>query len=458
MHFRSILDLSKDIKSKKLSPVELTRYMLERIEVKDPDIRSFLAVTADRAAEQALKAEREIMSGLWRGPLHGIPLAIKDIIYTSFANTTAGTGIHKDFRPSFNATVVDRLENHGAVTLGKLATTEQAFSEHHPLVPIPLNPWNPGYFVGASSSGSGAATAAGLAFGTLGSDTGGSIRLPCAANGITGLKPTWGRVSRHGAFALADSLDHIGPMTRSAADAAIMMNAMAGQDPKDPTCLREPVPDYLAECFKGIQGLRVGMPWDYATTGVDAEVVQTWKAAAEVLELLGAELRSITFPDWEEAVGYWPTLCAAETAWAHRDFHPSRKSEYGTVLSEFIEKGQRTSAVELAGANISRLEFNGRYRALFDEVDVFLIPVFPTKVLNQSAWEENAGKDFSSYIRYAIPADLTGCPTITFPAGFDTNGMPVAMQLCGPSLSEGDLFRVAAAYQRVTNWHTRHPE
>lgn len=457
MHYQSILDISSDLRAKKISPVELTSYMLERIDTLDSSIGSYLCVTAERALEQAQQAEREIMAGLSRGHLHGIPLAIKDIIFTSFANTTAGTRIHRDFRPTYSATVVDRLENYGAITLGKLATTEQAYAEHHPSLRTPKNPWKPGYFVGASSSGSGAATAAGMAFGTLGSDTGGSIRLPCAANGITGVKPTYGRVSRYGAFALADSLDHIGPMTRSAADAAIMLKVMAGQDVKDPTSLRNPVPDYLAECSKGIQGLRIGLPWTYATHDVDSEVIQVWKNTAKTLQLLGAELRDIEHPDWKEAVGYWPTLCSAETAFAHRESHPARRFEYGSALSSFIEKGQSLGGSELAGAYISRLEFVGRMNALFDDVDLFLIPVFPTKVLQQSDWENNAGQDFSSYIRFAVPADLTGNPTITFPAGFDSNGMPVGMQLCGRNLSEPLLFQAACAFQQVTDWHIRRP-
>jgi amidase len=457
MHFRTILDISEDIKSKRLSPVEVTEHMLERIETNDSVIRSYLTVTSERAIKQAKRAEKEIMSGLWRGPLHGISLGIKDIIHTDFAKTTAGTSIHRNFQPTCSATVVERLENHGAISLGKLATTEQAFSEHHPSVPIPRNPWNPGYFVGASSSGSGAATAAGLAFGTLGSDTGGSIRLPCAANGITGLKPTWGRVSRHGAFALADSLDHIGPMARSAADVAIMLGAMAGHDPRDPTSLKSPVPDYLSECSKGIQGLRVGMPWAYATDDVDPEVVDAWQNTADIFQLLGAELKPTEHPEWADAVSHWPALCSAETAWAHRNHHPAQKEHYGPALSGFIEHGQNLNPVQLAGANISRLEFKGRMNAFFESMDVFLIPVFPTKVLKQSDWEAMADGDFSSYVRYAIPADLTGNPTITFPAGFDSNGLPIAMQLCGPHLSEAMLLRAAAAFQRVTDWHTRHP-
>lgn len=457
MHFESIYQLAQAIKSKQVSPVEVTQAMLKRIESVDSHSQAYLTVTAQRALAQARQCEKEIASGLWRGWLHGIPLALKDIIYTDFAKTTAGTAIHREFQPDYSATVVERLETAGAVTMGKLTTTEQAFSDHHPSVPVPRNPWGDGFFCGCSSSGSGVAAANGLAFGTLGSDTGGSIRIPSAANGVTGLKPTWGRVSRHGVFALGDTLDHIGPMTRSAVDAAIMMNAIAGFDPKDVTSLRGGVPDYVAAAMRGIQGLRIGLPYGYATDGVDAEVVSAWERAAQVLTSLGALTRAIEHPHWEKAVACWPTLCAAETAWAHRDHHPSQKDSYGAVLSSFIELGQSLTAVELAGANIERLEFRGRMQAVFDEVDLFLIPVFPTKTLRQAEWESMAGEDFSSYLRYTIPADLTSWPTITIPAGFDSNGMPIGLQLCGPAMSEDVLCQAAAAFQRVTDWHLRRP-
>lgn len=457
MHFDSIFNLAHAIRSKELSPVEVTQAMLARIDEVDAHTNAYVSVTPERALQQAKKSEEEIMAGQWRGMLHGVPIAFKDIINTDFAKTTAGTEIHRDYQPSFSATVVERLEAQGAITLGKLTTTEQAFSDHHPFVPIPRNTWGKGFFCGCSSSGSGVASANGLAFGTLGSDTGGSIRIPSAANGVTGLKPTWGRVSRYGVFALADSLDHIGPMTRSAVDAAIMLGAIAGHDPKDATSLHAAVPDYLTESMRGIQGVRIGMPYGYATDGVDPEVVAAWERAAATLRSLGARTKQMAHPGWEKAVAAWPALCSAETAFAHREHHPSQKSKYGVVLSGFIEQGQALSAVDLAAANIERLEFTGRMRSVFDDVDLYLTPVFPTKTLRQVEWQSMAGQDFSNYLRFTIPADLTGWPTITFPGGFDSNGMPIGLQLWGPYLSEEVLCRVAAAFQRVTDWHLRRP-
>lgn len=230
-HYATMMETAAAIRSRKISPTELTEALLQRIGKIDPALRSFATVTADVAREQARWAEAELTHGVDRGPLHGIPIAVKDIINTAGIVTAAGMPLHADHRPSFDATVVERLRDAGAVLLGKLQLTEGAFISHHPAIAPPPNPWNAEYYAGASSSGSGVATAAGLCFAALGSDTGGSIRFPSAANGITGLKPTWGRVSRHGVFALAASLDHIGPMARSAADAGYMLRVIAGRDP-----------------------------------------------------------------------------------------------------------------------------------------------------------------------------------------------------------------------------------
>lgn len=456
MHFQSIAEISEKIRTRALSPVEVTEHMLARIEADDAASRSYVTVTADYALEKAKAAEAELDKGLWRGPLHGVPIALKDIIFTDFAITTGGTQIHKDFVPPFSATVTRKLEMAGAITLGKLKTTEQAFADHHPSVEAPVNPWSSEHFSGVSSSGSGVATAVGLAYGTLGSDTGGSIRLPSACNGITGLKPTWGRVSRHGVFVLGDTFDHIGPMTRSAVDAAIMLSAIAGQDPNDPTALQAPVPDYLGQCNLPISGLRIGVPTAFATDDTDPEVAATWNATAKMLADLGAVLCPVDFPAWTDAVNSWMPLCSGETAWAHRETYPSRKDEYGQVLSDFIALGQSLTAKDIAGENLHREAFKGRMAALFGGIDLLLVPVFPTTVPTTKQWRE-VGLGFTKFLRYTIPADLWGNPTITFPAGFDKRGLPIAMQLYGPHLSEGVLCRAAAAFQRVTDWHLRHP-
>src|SRR5277367_6507604 len=246
LHYLELTEIARRLHAREISPVEATTAQLARIERLDGQLKSYAHMMAEAALVQARTAEAEIMRGEIRGPLHGVPIAVKDLCWTRGVPTAAGMSIYKDFRPTEDATVVRKLNAAGAVILGKLQLTEGAYADHHPGIAPPVNPWNAAHWSGASSSGSGVATAAGLCYGSLGSDTGGSIRFPSAANGVTGLKPTWGRVSRHGVFELAASLDHIGPMARSVADAAAVLTAIAGPDPLDPTARHEPVPDYPA--------------------------------------------------------------------------------------------------------------------------------------------------------------------------------------------------------------------
>ncbi|HEX5139483.1 MAG TPA: amidase, partial [Dehalococcoidia bacterium] len=282
LHFKTIREVAALIESKQLSPVELTRTMLERIGALDGKLLSYATLMADSAMAQAREAEHEIAAGSYRGLLHGVPVAVKDLCYTTGVRTMGGTKVNADFIPHFDATVVTRLKAAGAVILGKLNLTEGAMGGYHPALKIPKNPWNVDSWSGASSSGSGVATAAGLCFGSLGSDTGGSIRFPASACGTVGLKPTYGRVSRYGVLALGQSLDHVGPLTRSAADAGIVLQAIAGQDPNDATSLPDPVPDMLDGIHQGVRGMRIGWNEAYATSGVDPEVVSAVRAALKV--------------------------------------------------------------------------------------------------------------------------------------------------------------------------------
>src|SRR3984957_5581500 len=270
LHFLDLTEMSRRIHSREISPVEATKGLLARIERLDGQLRSYAYVMAEAALLHARAAEAEILRGEIRGPLHGVPIAVKDLCWTQGVPTAAGTTIYKDFRPTEDATVVRKLYAAGAIILGKLQLTEGAWAEHHPQIPPPVNPWNAAHWSGASSSGSGVATAAGLCYGSLGSDTGGSIRFPCAANGVTGIKPTWGRVSRYGVFELAATLDHIGPMTRSAADAAAMLAAIAGPDVNDPTALQAAGPNYMADLGGGLRGVRVGVDAAWISAATDA--------------------------------------------------------------------------------------------------------------------------------------------------------------------------------------------
>lgn len=358
LHYATLLEAAAAIRSRRVSPVELTRAMLDRIAAIDPALHSYATVTPELALSQAKAAEAELVAGNHRGPLHGVPIAVKDLCYTAGTVTAVGMTIHADHVPSFDATVVTRLAAAGAVLLGKLQLTEGAFVFHHPSIEPPRNPWNPDYYAGASSSGSGVATAAGLCFGSLGSDTAGSIRFPSAANGITGLKPTWGRVSRHGIFPLAASLDHIGPMTRSAADCGAMLAAIAGLDPHDPTTLAAAVPDYLAGIDGGVRGARIGVDALYNEKGCDPAVVGALQEALKTFGELGATIKEIKLPDPDEVIASAATYCSVEIAIAHEETYPSRAAEYGS-LAKVIDAGRAVSAVELMKAHHQRLSFSG---------------------------------------------------------------------------------------------------
>ncbi|MBL8675170.1 MAG: amidase, partial [Rhodospirillales bacterium] len=259
LHYMDAVEIGRRIAAREVSSVEATRAQLARIEALAPRLKAYATLTADLALAQAARADAELSRGERRGPLHGVPIAVKDLCFTKGIPTAGGMAIHRDFRPGHDATVVTRLRDAGTVLLGKLQLTEGAFGQHHPSIDPPVNPWSAAHWTGVSSSGSGVATAAGLCFGSLGTDTGGSIRFPSTMNNVTGLKPTWGRVSRHGVFALGESLDHVGPMCRSAIDAAAMLGILAGADADDPTAVQDAVPDYLGAIDDGVRGLRIGI-------------------------------------------------------------------------------------------------------------------------------------------------------------------------------------------------------
>jgi amidase len=338
--------------------------------------------------------------------------------------------------------------------------TEGAFADHHPSIKPPVNPWHADHWSGASSSGSGVATAAGLCFGSIGTDTGGSIRFPSAANGVTGIKPTWGRVSVNGSFELAASLDHIGPMCRSALDAGAMLGIIAGADPHDPTALQEPVPDYLAGNDRDLCGVRIGIDAEYASTGVDAEMLGAFEHTHTVLADLGAVLRSVKFPDPSEAISDWGAQCSVETAAAHAATFPARRGEYGPSLGGFIAMGREVRALDLQQCWKRRRRFAGKMAALFETIDLLLIPAQPM-ASPTNARMALLGQDpdaLATLLKFSAPFNTTGSPTITFPAGFTRQGTPVAMQLVAGHLDEALLVRAGRAFQRETDWHRRRPQ
>ncbi|SDR45773.1 amidase [Rhizobiales bacterium GAS191] len=459
LHDLELTELAARIRGREVSPVAVTRAQLERIASLDGALGSYALVMADVAMAQAEAAETEIGAGRYRGPLHGVPVAVKDLCWTKGFPTAAGMAIYKDYRPDEDATVVRRLEEAGAVLLGKLQLTEGAYSDHHPSVTPPKNPWNAKYWPGISSSGPGTATAAGLCYGSLGSDTGGSIRWPSAANGVTGLKPSWGRVSRYGVFELAATLDHVGPMTRSAADAGAMLAAIAGSDPKDPTALLDPVPDYLAVVGQGVRGLRIGIDAGWNGDGVEATTLAVLSEAIEAFRTLGATIVDVQFPDVTQAVADWVPNCAVEAAVAHQATYPARKDEYGPVLAAVIETGRGLSGVAYQKILLRRLDLRGRVAALFGTIDLLLTPVHPFPPLTLATIRTLGEQPqlVSGLQRYTCPFDMTGNPTITLPGGFTEAGLPIAFQLVAANLDEATLIRAGAAFQGVTSWHRRHP-
>jgi amidase len=458
IHYLSLAELSRRIGARELSPVDATRHELERIEALDPRLHAYMTVTAERALERARTAETEIGRGAYRGPLHGVPLAVKDLCDTAGVRTTAGTRVMAERVPVRDATVVARLEQAGAVILGKLALTEGAYAEHHPDYPVPVNPWNAAAWSGVSSSGSAVATAAGLCFASLGSDTGGSIRFPSAMNGLVGIKPTYGRVSRHGVFPLAASLDHVGPLARTVADAAHVLGVIAGHDPADPTSLDASVPDYASEVGRSVAGIRIGIDAAFNASDVDGEVSTAVERAVDVLAGLGAEVRGMEMPAVDELVMRWSIVCGAEMLVAHESLYPARAADYGPSTRFFLEAARATPAEEYARTHVKRLELAGALAAVLREVDVVLCPGaawIPPAVF--SVLELEALRTFSSMMRFTAPFDFTGSPTVSVPCGSTTAGVPIGLQLVGRHLEEGLLVRVAAAYEDATDWHLRHP-
>ena len=463
LHYRSLGEVARLLKSREISPLELTRYMLERISAVDGRLKSFATVTADRALAAARRAEQEILSGQYRGPLHGMPIAVKDLCYTAGIRTMGGMAAYRDFVPEHDATVVHRLEEAGAVLLGKLNLTEGAMAGYHPDFDIPLNPWGEALWSGASSSGSGVATAAGLCFGSLGSDTGGSIRFPSMANGIVGLKPTYGRISRYGVLPLAESMDHVGPMTRRTADAAILLQAMAGSDENDPTSLQDALPDLLAGLDTGVGGLRIGYDPTDSTSGTAAGLVDAIDSALKALEDHGTSIVEVRMPTATEQLrDAWFAICAYEAHRAHAARFSANPDAFGPFFRDFLAIGASVTDEQYAGAGQLRAAFNQQFNSLMGSVDAVVCPsgglTFPVEQSTLYGNREAIEPLFAAVqMQFTIPADFAGTPTLTVPCGMSTDGRPYALQFMGPRFSEPVLCRLGHAYEGVTRWHLRHP-
>jgi len=452
--YTTIRELGARYRTRELSPVEVTQALLARIAKLDPALHAFVTLTADRALSDARAAETALARGDAR-PLLGIPIAHKDIYCTRGIRTTGGSALLADWVPDEDATCVRRWQEAGVVLMGKLITHEFAFGIQFPghRFPAARNPWNLDHVPGGSSSGSGAALAAGLVHGATGSDTGGSIRGPAAFCGIVGLKPTYGRSSRAGVLTLSWTLDHTGPMARTVEDCAYLMQPFAGHDPADPASSRAPVGDYVAALGRDVRGLKIGVPRNYFFDGVDAEIVQAFEEAMATLKRLGAEVRDVRIPTMDAAHSFLLILLAEAYAYHERDLreHPEL---YGEVLRERMMAGALVTAAEYTQAQRIRAQICAETAGVLREVDVLatpttLKPATPFAVAHDPELgfpKSNMG-----------PFNITGLPTLALPCGFSPTGLPLSLQLAGRPFEEEMVLRVGHAYEQATPWHTRRP-
>jgi amidase len=462
LHYESVAHVGQLISERKLQSSDLTRQMLDRIAAVDGRLQSYVTVMTDRALASARRLDAEIEAGRYRGPLHGVPIAVKDLCYTRGVRTMAGTKVFADFVPDFDATVVARLEAAGAVILGKLVLCEGAFGPYYPGLQVPVNPWDATRWSGVSSSGSGVATAAGLCFASVGTDTGGSIRYPSAVNGCVGLKPTYGRVSRYGVFALAPSMDHVGPMARTVEDAAILFETMAGADPQDPTSLPDPVPAARAELARGVAGLRIGFDRRYATDNVDTDVAEAMDEVLATLTRLGATVVPVVMPDVSQVPNAWFDLCYAEALAVHASTFPSRAGDYGPGMRAVLESGQRLTPAKFAAATRVRTEVSASIHAMLNTVDCLVCPSMSNSARAKEAdpYDEDSAESWSALVRNDVhtqPFNFSGSPTLSVPCGFSADGLPLSVQFVGRRLDESVLCRIGHAYEQATPWHLKHP-
>lgn len=452
----SIREAGELVRRKVVSPVELARACLQRIERLNPALNAFITVTAEQAMAQAREAEAEVRRGRWRGLLHGIPIGLKDNIDTEAVRTTLASAVFKDRVPTVDAEVVRRLKAAGAVLLGKQNLHEVAFGTTAAVSHFgPVhNPWQPEWIAGGSSGGSAAAVAAGLCFGAVGTDAGGSIRVPSAYCGIVGLKPTYGLVSmRGGGEAGWWSMHHLGPMCRSVADAAILLSAIAGYDPGDTASVDAPIPDYTAALRAKVSALRLGIPRAVFFDTLDPEIEAAISKALGVLRRLTAGLREVTLQPISDMIA--PNIVLAENYAFHMPYFAKTPQLYHAAISRNLRQG---SEVTTAAYIQSRRELDKARRAIgavFSHVDLL---VTPTTAVPPPTIEEAVRLGIElELIRNTAPFNIYGLPTISIPCGFTRSGLPIGMQISGPRFGEAKVLALAHAYEQATDWHTRRP-
>lgn len=463
----SIAQIAAQIRKAEISPVELIEATLEAIDRCEPQLNAFITLFREESLKRARGAEAAIRDGKDLGPLHGLPIALKDIIYVEGTQSTAGSNFFSEESPQFDAALVSKLRDAGAIIIGKTNLHEFAFgvTTENPHFGATANPWDTSRVPGGSSGGSAAAAVAGCCVGALGSDTGGSIRIPAAVCGHVGLKPTFGRISVHGVLPLAQSLDTVGPMCRYVHDVALMMNVLAGYDSRDVHSANCPVPDYTEGLDQPIRGCKAGMPKQHFFDNVDPEVERTVHEAIKVLEELGVDIIELDLPSAEVGHEVTLTLLTAEAGQFHQQRLAAHREDYGVDVRELLEDGLALSAAEYINAirvrEIVRREFVGA----FEKVDCILSPTAPIPAPLRSTHDLSGGSE-SNRIRPRLTRNtrlinLLGLPSISVPCGFarvensnSKEGLPVGLQITGPWWSEKTLLQVAHAYERATPWHT----
>jgi len=459
LSYLTISEAAAGLRRKEFSPLELTKACLTRIKAIDDKLHSFITLTADRALKQAREAEKELHSGNDRGPLHGIPIALKDLYATKGIRTTCHSAVLEHWIPDHDATAVAKLQEAGTILLGKLGMHEFAFGGPSVDAPFPAvrNPWNTAHIPGGSSSGSGAALAAALCYGALGSDTGGSIRTPSSHCGIVGIKPTYGRVSRRGVVPLSWSLDHAGPMARCVEDCALLLQAIAGYDAKDPASANVVVPDFRAGLRDGIKGLRVGVPragWFDENKGTDPETEAVFDQALKTLLELGATIVEIDGTPFSLARKANQTILVCEAYAYHEKTFQSTPEKFGSSVRRRILEGAFLSAADYITAQRARSVLNDQIRANFARVDVFATP---SAARPPEAFESIDPNEQNLRPNFTNPFNLTGLPAISVPCGFTPGNLPAGLQIVARPFEEATCFRVAYAYEQATEWRKQRP-
>ena len=460
----SLAEAARLIEEKQVSPVDLVEASLERISAVDERLSSYITVYEDSARQVAKACETMMVAGHKLGPLHGIPLGIKDNIGLEGLRTTAGSKVLADWVPDEDATVAARLKGAGAIVIGKTNMHEFAWggTSANPHYGFVRNPWNTDRFPAGSSGGSGAAVAARLCFGALGTDTGGSIRLPSAINGIVGIRPTIGRVSNHGVIPLAWSMDTVGPMARTVEDCAIMFGAIAGHDPKDAGSAAVPVTDYTADLARGVGGIRVGIVPGYFFNHLQPPVHDAVRGALGVLEGLGAVVVDVEIEHIHGNISAQLTVESCEPSTYHQRWLRERPEDYGDDVRLLLEIGEMHLATHYIQAQRYRSLLRREFMEAFKDVDVFICPTLPftaTRVGEMSVMIENGVEEdmLAAIMQFTGVPSLTGLPSLAVPCGYDDEGLPVGMQIIGRPFDEATLFRVGAAFQAASEYHVRAP-